>query len=582
MDPLHRSGLGAPVSDLTPPVLFRLAPALVILLVLLPVGLGVMGVLLPAVGYLPAIGADSASLRPLEDALRRPGFWVATATTLMVGLTASALATGLGIAAAAVLSTGVMGWSRCAHALMIAAPQTAIAAALVLLWAPNGWVVRLVWSAAAALGWDLGPPPAFAFPGDGWGLSLLLGLVLKEAPFVALSLVVVARDAGAQDRLRVAASMGYGPTTAWLKLSLPIAYAQARMLMWTMVIFNLGSVELALMLGPSTPPTLTALAFETARDPTAAAPLKAAAMALLLLAACGVGLAAWALLEQAIARAGRRWLVAGARRSGERLARVLALGLGMTLVALSAFGAVMLTLWTIARGWFFPAPWPSSWRVASLPEQLAEWAPAIGNSALIGLATTVAAVALALVCLERESQRGQRLQTGGRLLLLAPLLLPQLAFLFGLQILLLVIGVSGGTLAVIWAHLLFVFPYVYLSLAERYHGVDPRYRQVAALLGAGPYRQFWAAMAPMVRGPALFSLALGFAVSISLYLPTQLVGSGRVATLATETVALSAGGRRPDLALVALLTLLLPAAGFSLAALVRRWGQRRLGEGSPS
>jgi putative thiamine transport system permease protein len=562
-------------------VLFRLAPALVTFLVLLPVGLGVVGVVLPAVGYLPAIGANSASLGPLAQALGRPELWAATITTLAVGVSASVLAAGFGIAAAAVLSIGVMNWTRTAHALMIAAPQTAIAAALVLLWAPNGWVVRLIWSAAALLGWDLGPPPAFAFPGDGWGLALLLGLVLKEAPFVALSLLVLARDPGMQDRLQVAATMGYGPVTAWLKLSLPISYAQARMLMWTMVIFNLGSVELALMLGPSTPPTLTALAFEAARDPTAAAPLKAAAMAVLLLAACAVGLAAWSLLERSVMRAGRCWLVAGARRSSEWLVYAMALGFGSLLTGLLALGAIALTLWTVARGWFFPAPWPSSWRLTSWPEQLAGWVPAISNSVLIGLASTVAAVALALVCLERESQRGQRLRTGGPLLLLAPLLLPQIGFLFGLQIFLLVMGFSGGILAVIWVHLLFVFPYVYLSLAERYHAIDPRFRQAAALLGAGPYRQFWAVMAPMVRGAALFGLALGFAVSISLYLPTQLVGGGRVATLATETVALSAGGRRPDLALVALLTLLLPSAGFLLVAVVRRWGERRLGGRNP-
>jgi putative thiamine transport system permease protein len=259
----------------------------------------------------------------------------------------------------------------------------------------------------------------------------------------------------------------------------------------------------------------------------------------------------------------------------------MALGFGSLLTGLLALGAIALTLWTVARGWFFPAPWPSSWRLTSWPEQLAGWVPAISNSVLIGLASTVAAVALALVCLERESQRGQRLRTGGPLLLLAPLLLPQIGFLFGLQIFLLVMGFSGGILAVIWVHLLFVFPYVYLSLAERYHAIDPRFRQAAALLGAGPYRQFWAVMAPMVRGAALFGLALGFAVSISLYLPTQLVGGGRVATLATETVALSAGGRRPDLALVALLTLLLPSAGFLLVAVVRRWGERRLGGRNP-
>ena len=47
-----------------------------------------------------------------------------------------------------------------------------------------------------------------------------------------------------------------------------------------------------------------------------------------------------------------------------------------------------------------------------------------------------------------------------------PLLLPQIAFLFGIQILLIWLSFDGVFLSLIWAHCLFIFPYVMLSLAR--------------------------------------------------------------------------------------------------------------------
>jgi putative thiamine transport system permease protein len=48
----------------------------------------------------------------------------------------------------------------------------------------------------------------------------------------------------------------------------------------------------------------------------------------------------------------------------------------------------------------------------------------------------------------------------------------------------------------------------------------------------------------MLLRPILTAAAVGFAVSVGQYLPTLLIGGGRVATLTTEAVALAAGGDR--------------------------------------
>jgi putative thiamine transport system permease protein len=68
--------------------------------------------------------------------------------------------------------------------------------------------------------------------------------------------------------------------------------------------------------------------------------------------------------------------------------------------------------------------------------------------------------------------------------------------------------------------------------------------------------------------PVLIAAALGFAVSIALYLPTLLIGGGRWPTVTTEAVALASGGDPRLIGATALLQAALPFLGFAVAALV--------------
>lgn len=87
-------------------------------------------------------------------------------------------------------------------------------------------------------------------------------------------------------------------------------------------------------------------------------------------------------------------------------------------------------------------------------------------------------------------------------------------------------------------------------------------------LGAPPARIFWKIRLPMLLRPILTAVAVGMAVSIGQYLPTLLIGGGRVATLTTEAVALSSGGNRRLIGAYAFLQMALPTLFFSIALLV--------------
>src|SRR5690606_35801891 len=153
-------------------------------------------------------------------------------------------------------------------------------------------------------------------------------------------------------------------------------------------------------------------------------------------------------------------------------------------------------------------------------------------------------------------------------LIYLPLLVPQLAFLFGLQILLVRLGFDASLPALIFVHLLFVLPYVMLSLGDTWRNFDPRYEEIARGLGKSAWQCLILVRIPMLARPILVAMAVGFAVSVGLYLPTVLIGAGRLETITSEAVALASGGNRRVIGVHAILQLLLPAAGFWLATLL--------------
>jgi putative thiamine transport system permease protein len=152
-----------------------------------------------------------------------------------------------------------------------------------------------------------------------------------------------------------------------------------------------------------------------------------------------------------------------------------------------------------------------------------------------------------------------------------PLLLPQASFLFGLQILLIWFRLDGLYITLIWVHMLFVFPYVMLTLGPTWRRFDRRYTDIAATLGAGKIKQLFRIKLPILLTPIMTAFAIGFSVSCALYLPTIFASNGRMVTLTTEAVTLASGASRQALGVASILQMILPLVVFLLCDAVIRW-----------
>ncbi len=553
-------------------MLLRAAPWLVTVLLLAPVALGVGLTLLPAFGYLPVLGGDSVSLDPWRQLLAMPGLGRSVSLSLLAGVLTPLLALAIVLMFLAGSSgTALERWLRRLVAPLLAVPHAAAAFGLAFLIAPAGLLSRLV--SPGLTGWER--PPDLLIVNDPWGLSMMLALVLKEVPFLLLMALAALPQCEPGPRVLLARSLGYRPAVAWVLTVLPALYPLLRLPVYAVIAYASATVDVAMILGPTLPATLSVSVLQWFSDPDLNLRFQAAAGAVLQLGVTALAMLLWRLLEALAAVAGRHWLAAGQRSRGEAVLRHAG-RLGVVFLLALALGSLLaLLLNSVAGFWRFPDALPGNWTLQTWSRALPEVLAPLGNTLLLAGASTLIAVSLCLAVLEAEGRQGRRLAPALWLLYL-PLLVPQIAFLFGLIVATEFLRWTPDARLVLCAHLLFVLPYVFLSLSEAWRHLDPRWTQLATTLGASPWRRFWRIRLPLLLGPCLSAAAVGLAVSVGQYLATQLPGAGRVPTLTTEAVALAAGGNRGIIAVWALLQAAVPMLGFALALLVPRllWRHR--------
>lgn len=539
---------------------WRLAGVALPLALVVPLCAGLLGVLMPAFGIHPGLGEATLSLAPMQGLLADASFPRAVSATLISGLGASVLAVAAAFAfCAAVYHTAWFARVRGSLAAALALPHASFAVGFAFLIAPSGFLARVI--SPELSGWQ--EPPDLLIIGDPWALSLLVALSLKETLFLILMITAALGQLPSEALLRTARSFGYSPIRAWLTVIAPQVYRQVRLPIYAVIAASLGSVDLGLVLGPSAPPTLAPLILRWFSDFDLTLQLRAAAGSTVLLALTAVTIGVWRLGERALGRWGRSRLTAGARGGGIDVP-IAAWGaglVGLSLIA-SLMALIVLALWSFAGQWPWPQATPQSWTISHWTEATSNVPVLLSRTVVIAALSTVCALILALFALEAQAGSQQR---RGNAFLFAPLLLPQAGFLFGVTVLWSALRWDGVLGVVVWTHLLFVAPYVYLALRGPFDALDPRLERTARTLGKSRLETLLAVKAPLLLRPLLTAAAIGFTISVTLYLPTIVAGAGRVYTLATETIALSSGGDRRTLGVVALVLAALPFAALGSA-----------------
>ncbi|MDD1780908.1 thiamine ABC transporter permease [Enterovibrio sp. ZSDZ35] len=524
----------------------------------LPLIPGLGGVLLSAISYLPVLGLHEPSIAGWQAMLAWPSTIISLEITLYTGIAASALAvmfTFLILQAC----WGTKGWRRIERWLapLLAMPHVAFAIGFALTFAPSGWLFRF-----SALFSSENEPYQWSLVQDQYGIGLILALAIKETPFLLLMSLAVLKQMRVDKLLNVSQSLGYNRSAAWMKVIFPQWLPRMRFPIYAVIAYGLSVVDVAMIIGPTSPNTFAVLVWQWFNDPDLQLLPRAAAGAISLFVLCFAVLLAYRLFEYLIVRVWQNWQFSGSKcisLPGKNLFK---------LVAVIPFLMIpVLLVWSFALRWRFPDIWPSRFSVRFWEQESRHLIELATNSLILGLISATVALVFAIGCLEYRDKYHKSVP---QLVIAIPMLIPQLSILFGIQVAIYMLPGQWHVPATIWAHILFAFPYVYLALDGPWKSFDQRLTQTARSLGHSPFKAWSLVKLPNVLPAILLAWAVGLSVSFAQYLPTQLLGAGRITTLTTEAVSLASGQDRRISAVYGLIQAFLPLVFFAIALAASR------------
>ena len=574
---------------------------LLILLLSLPVLAGLVGVVLPAFGYFPALDAHHFTFSVFAQLFAIDGMVKVALLSFFTGLLATMISVASAFSLLAVFyRSSYLNKIQTWLSPLLVLSHAAAAIALLFVLSPSGFFSSIVTNVSNILssigvseaisvdGASTLLPPTWAFPYDSYGISIIIALALKELPFVFLMAVSVMSQPQIKRKFdgyfQSATALGYSPVTVFFKAIFPIVYPQVRLPILAVLAYATANVEIPLLLGPNNPPTLAVAVVQWFNHVDLSMRFQASSAALLQVAVTLVAISVWIVGEKVAKHAQARFYSNGHRHTGQTLSTIVAYAI-VTIYTLLILSIIISTLlWSFATFWQFPAFLPEGLTLLHWQTTLAALAEPFNNTVLLAVLVSGFSVIVATLALEAESLNGNSGNIGGNghkskptsyfngwagallsVTLFLPLLVPGVAFLYGLVWFQLAYFNEAVWFHLFISHLVYVLPYVFISLAVAYRKFDPRYIQVAYGMGKTPWQVFVKIKLPLLFAPMLVAFALGLAISFSQYLPTLLSTGGRIATVTTEAVAAASGSSARLTAVYVIVQTLMPLLGFILA-----------------
>lgn len=535
-----------------------------------PVVAGTFGAIFPAVGYFPAIGETQFGLHVFATLFEIPALWQMIGLSLFTGL----LSTLFAVAGALVLLACFyrLRWLQAIQRLLsplLVLPHAAAAMALLFVLSPSGMIMRLATSLCSS---ESIVPTSWWFPYDSVGISVMIALALKELPFIMLMALSVLSQPQTEKKVagyyRIGAALGYSDIAVFFKLIAPLLYPQIRLPILAVLVFATSSVEIPMLLGPNSPNTLAVAVLYWFNHIDLSMRMLGSAAALLQVVVSGIAVGIFIAAERAIAGYGLRQRLSGKRNSADVAVKSVAYSIVTIYCLLIVTIIYTVVMWSVAQYWAFENLAPDGFTLLHWQTATASLALPLVNTLQLALAVGLTSVVLVLLTLESLSNsHGSRSVINNVLpyTLFLPLFVPGVAFLYGLVWLQQMLIGDATWVNTFIAHLVYVLPYVYISLAVAYKKFDVRYVQVALGLGKTPAQVFFKVKLPLMFSPIAVTFALALAISFSQYLPTILPSGGALPTLTTEAVASVSGSSQRLSAVYVILLAGLPLFGFTLA-----------------
>ena len=556
-----------------------------LLLLCIPVLAGLVGVIFPALGYFPAIGANAFSTQVFATLFDLPDIWQMMWLSLFTGIGSTLLAV---IAAFCILATfyqsSLLGKIQGVLSPFLVFPHAAAAISLLFVVSPSGIFAAITTRLNAYFSHAFTTPfvneiSEMALPAandgtllyDGLGLSILIALSLKELPFILLMTLSVMSQPLVKKKLtgyvKVGTALGYSPTASFFKLVLPTIFSQIKLPLLAVLVFATSNVEIPLILGPNNPSTLAVAIMHWFNHIDLSMRLLASSAAVVQVAVSAVAVVLFLGIERLVAYTGKCSLSGGNRYFADTALRACGFTVMAVYIILICTVVYTVVVYSFAKQWHFPLLLPEGLTLLHWNTATSALTTPLINTLLLGVLVSTTSLVLVLFTLESEQLKPARAvaENAFSVSLFLPLLVPGVAFLYGLVWFQQLVFQNAVWFHTYVAHMVYVVPYVFLSMAVAYRKFDNRYAMVAQSLGKTPWQVFYHVKLPSLFSAIMVAWALGLAISFSQYLPTLLASGGTLPTVTTEAVASVSGSSTRLTAVYVIIQAVMPLIGFMIA-----------------
>ena len=246
-------------------------------------------VLIQSLGYIPAFGLTSFSLRYYLAFFQNEGLLDSLAVSLYLSFVSAAAAAIFGVLIAAALVACKKADKPLLHIvrLPILVPHMVVAVFIVTIFSQTGLLARGAYAISLIPDYSLFPQLLYTES----FLGVILAYLWKEIPFVAY--FVLALMASISDTLGQAAeNLGASPLRSFFQVTLPLTMPAILNAFLIIFIFAFGGYELPALLGPTLPKALPVQAYLEFSSPDLLhRPYAMAANAVILIISCTMALA---------------------------------------------------------------------------------------------------------------------------------------------------------------------------------------------------------------------------------------------------------------------------------------------------
>ncbi len=547
-------------------ILSKVSVVFIGIVITVPIICGFLGFFLPSFNYLPILGKGELNLDYFYISMNIPGIYKSILLSIFTGLVSTVLALFFSqVILLYFFKTKIYNYLKIFISPLIALPHVTMAIGLIFLLSPSGLFLRSV--SPWLTGFDR-PPNTYIFP-DEYGFLLILGLMLKEIPFLVLVSLSALREFSSTKFFDLGKSFQHSSFSTWCILIFPIIYKKIRLVVFIIIAFSSSVVDMSLLLAPSTPSTLSVRILQIFQSSDMDSFFIASNLSLIQLFIIIISLIVWIFFERIIKL--KFFYIFFLKITSFKLEflKITILCCSIILFLLSFFGIICSILWGFSENWYFPNFFPNDLNIDNFLIFYYQNKSLILISIFIPFMVSLLSMSLTILWVELLDYL-KITKTQFEWIIFIPLFIPQISFLIGIQSFIIFFNYNSFLIPLVFVQLFYVIPYCFIILAPALREVRSDYIKVASSLGKNRLDRLFNIKIPLVLPSLLTSFAIGMIVSFSLYVPVYFIGAGRVTTLTVEALNLAISGSKQDVGIATFFQILLPILLLFTIALINK------------